>query len=213
MHAVTPPDSFSTHLIQVEQNVVPEFIELFTIGIIVLNTGGKVTSLNNTAKQIIKHCKMLDISVNRTLRILDVKKNNMLQKLIAGNDENCTLKKQILVKKTDNNTQVFIQVSQFINQPQPYDQNCIIFIRDISNTNELSIENLTLMFHLTPSETAVTHALANGMNLQEIATQRSRSISTIRSQLKSIFMKTGTYSQQELIRLSYQSLMQVQING
>jgi DNA-binding CsgD family transcriptional regulator len=52
---------------------------------------------------------------------------------------------------------------------------------------------------LTPAESDVVAALAHGQNLAAIAEARGVSVSTVRSQLKAIFRKTGTSSQVELL--------------
>lgn len=56
-------------------------------------------------------------------------------------------------------------------------------------------------FGLTPRESEVLAALSAGANVAEIADNSQRSASTVRSQLKAIFRKTGAHSQAELLRL------------
>ena len=57
------------------------------------------------------------------------------------------------------------------------------------------------MFDLTPAEAKVAVSLVEGQDLQKIATDRHVSPETIRSQLKSIFAKTGTHRQSDLVAL------------
>jgi DNA-binding CsgD family transcriptional regulator len=56
-------------------------------------------------------------------------------------------------------------------------------------------------FDLTPGEPRVAARAANGMTQQEIALEHTISISTIRSQLRSIFTKTETKTQGDLVSL------------
>jgi DNA-binding CsgD family transcriptional regulator len=58
-------------------------------------------------------------------------------------------------------------------------------------------------FALTPVELRLCRALADGLSLQEYAGKHQVSIQTARSQLKSIFAKTGTHRQSRLLRLIY----------
>jgi len=60
---------------------------------------------------------------------------------------------------------------------------------------------LQQLFSLTPAEIRVTAELLKGLSLQEAATQLNLGLSTVRSQLKSIFRKTGATRQAELIRM------------
>jgi DNA-binding CsgD family transcriptional regulator len=58
---------------------------------------------------------------------------------------------------------------------------------------------LSLLFNLTPAEARLLRALADGLRLQIYAQSAGVKISTVRSQLKSIFSKTGTNRQAELL--------------
>lgn len=56
-------------------------------------------------------------------------------------------------------------------------------------------------YGLTASEARLAASLATGLSLGEIAEQRGLSVLTLRSQLKSVFGKTGTSAQAQLVRL------------
>lgn len=55
------------------------------------------------------------------------------------------------------------------------------------------------LFGLSEAEIAVLAGLIEGFELQHIASQRERSIETVRSQLKAILRKVGAHSQAELV--------------
>lgn len=56
-------------------------------------------------------------------------------------------------------------------------------------------------YGLTPAELAIVEGLLQGKNLNEIAEMRAVGRETIKTQLKSLFDKTGTNRQAELVRL------------
>ena len=56
-------------------------------------------------------------------------------------------------------------------------------------------------FDLTPGEARVAVAAARGMSLQKVARQHAVSTNTVRTQLRSVFGKTGTTRQAELVSL------------
>ncbi|MEO9162153.1 MAG: helix-turn-helix transcriptional regulator, partial [Casimicrobiaceae bacterium] len=60
---------------------------------------------------------------------------------------------------------------------------------------------LASMFDLTPAETKVALAMMDGADVSEIAARNSVSVATIRSQLQSLFAKTGTRRQAKLVQL------------
>ncbi len=67
-------------------------------------------------------------------------------------------------------------------------------------------EVLRRAFDLTRAETEVVRAMAEGQSLADIATDRGRSLDTIRAQLKSIMSKTETRTQAELVRLTLSTM-------
>lgn len=65
---------------------------------------------------------------------------------------------------------------------------------------ELRIQTLVGPYRLTPAEANLMASLMSGWTLNGVAEQTGRSVETLRSHLKSIFLKTNTNSQQELAR-------------
>src|SRR5450830_392650 len=65
----------------------------------------------------------------------------------------------------------------------------------------ISRETLRRLFDLTPGESQVGLALANGASLAEIASTCGVSLNTVKTHLRHIFGKTGTCRQGELIAL------------
>jgi len=61
---------------------------------------------------------------------------------------------------------------------------------------------LETSFGLTRAESAIIRLMTEGCSLAMIAEERSSSLATVRSQVRSIFGKTGTHSQTELVRMA-----------
>jgi DNA-binding CsgD family transcriptional regulator len=76
-----------------------------------------------------------------------------------------------------------------------------VFLSDPNMQQPISVDNLVSVYSLTPSEAQVAISLANGHSIDEIADKSHHSAHTIRSQLKSVFRKTGVSRQSELIKL------------
>lgn len=62
------------------------------------------------------------------------------------------------------------------------------------------------MFELTPAEAKVAVALVEGLDLRKIARSHNTALETVRSQLKAIFLKTGTRRQSDLVALLLRSI-------
>jgi DNA-binding CsgD family transcriptional regulator len=75
----------------------------------------------------------------------------------------------------------------------------LLLIADLNTPTPCSTDLLEHGFGLTPCEARVAVALSAGMTPSEIARHHGISMGTVRSQLKSIFVKTGTKRQPELI--------------
>jgi DNA-binding CsgD family transcriptional regulator len=64
-----------------------------------------------------------------------------------------------------------------------------------------SVCKLRALYELTPAEAELTSLLVAGQSLEDAARERRIRIGTARAQLKSVFAKTDTHRQAELIRL------------
>ena len=63
------------------------------------------------------------------------------------------------------------------------------------------IATLARDYGLTPAEARLAIALSNGQSLRDIADQHALSKETVRTQLRTVFDKTGVHRQSELVRL------------
>ncbi|MCD9149755.1 helix-turn-helix transcriptional regulator [Pseudophaeobacter flagellatus] len=77
----------------------------------------------------------------------------------------------------------------------------LLYIREVEHTSDYFIEFLQQEYHLTPAEASVTTRLASGSSLTAASKQLNISIWTARSHLRSIFQKTNTHRQAELVAL------------
>jgi DNA-binding CsgD family transcriptional regulator len=60
---------------------------------------------------------------------------------------------------------------------------------------------LQATFDLTPAEARVASLLVAGKSVKQVATDLAVSSSTVRTQLKNVFAKTGTHRQADLVRV------------
>lgn len=84
-------------------------------------------------------------------------------------------------------------------RPRPH---VLVAIKSLTgNMVQLDAEELLLAFGLSKAETNLCEFLVNGFSLAEIARQLNISEGTVRQRTKSVFQKTGTHRQGELIAL------------
>ncbi|MEE4380077.1 MAG: hypothetical protein V2J55_21530 [Candidatus Competibacteraceae bacterium] len=77
----------------------------------------------------------------------------------------------------------------------------ILFISDPDEPDETIPELLQRMFGLTPAESRLTESLVRGCDLKQTQTDLHISENTARTHLKSVFRKTDTSNQAELVKL------------
>lgn len=77
----------------------------------------------------------------------------------------------------------------------------LLFAFDPESTPPITANTVSSLFTLTEAEAELAVALCSGKTLDEAAEARGTTIHTIRSQLKSIFAKTGTKRQADLVSL------------
>jgi DNA-binding CsgD family transcriptional regulator len=76
-----------------------------------------------------------------------------------------------------------------------------VLITESEGGPELSPEVARSLYDLTPAESRLASKLLGGLTLKAAAAQLDLSLHTVRAQLKSVFSKTGTNRQAELVRV------------
>jgi DNA-binding CsgD family transcriptional regulator len=76
-----------------------------------------------------------------------------------------------------------------------------LFVSDSEASVRIPPEALRTAFDVTPAEARVASLLVQGKGTSQIADALKLSKHTVRNEIKSMFLKTGTNRQSELIRL------------
>lgn len=185
---------------QNEHIALINILDHMPMGIITANKNNHVCSMNNAAKLILGDNRLLNIKHDE-LHANTLKQTQKLHQCIAlahqgspqslvlmdKNQETCLLHiKPTLQNSTDSNT-------------------VTILIATNQNQQQKCADNLAASFHLTPSEGKLLCALlGENHSLTEAAEALGISKHTARAQAKSIFVKTGTNSQSELLKKVFQ---------
>lgn len=77
----------------------------------------------------------------------------------------------------------------------------VMCFSDPERSNPIEADKLAEVYELTRAEAQVAISIANGLSVEETASMNDVAVSTIRSQLKSIFRKLGINRQNELVKL------------
>mgnify|MGYP001321728949 CR=1 FL=1 len=76
-----------------------------------------------------------------------------------------------------------------------------LYVSDPDDLPLVPADQLGRLLDLTPAEARIAHSLALGHSLDEAATASGVTVSTARTYLKQVFVKTGTTRQAELVKL------------
>jgi DNA-binding CsgD family transcriptional regulator len=77
----------------------------------------------------------------------------------------------------------------------------LVTMRASGEPHPLTESMLVALFALSPTQASIALAIFNGKSPDEIANERGNRISTLRTHLAEIFLRTGTENQRDLVRL------------
>lgn len=83
----------------------------------------------------------------------------------------------------------------------------VIYLSDPDERAEPPVEVIRQLYGFTPTEAHLALLLANGLTLDEAATELNVSRNTIRTHLRALFAKTGVGRQSQLVRLILKSVV------
>lgn len=88
--------------------------------------------------------------------------------------------------------------------PQPdgeFGGRAVVALRPVRDTPAFTEDMLVALYGLSASQAAIALMLYNGVSAEEIAAARGVKISTIRSHISAIYLRTGAGNQPDLVRL------------
>lgn len=186
-----------------------------SLGLIILNPDGRVDYCNAVADVLLKYHQGLKITDQQTLQAHLHSENKQLQQLIsqsivAGKEEKAYRHQAIALHHPDQEHVIHIMVAMLDDpQTQVAQGKVALYLSIPESPFNLSVEALHTLYSLTPAESAIAIALVNGLSLAQISKANGVSIETVRSQLKSIFIKMGVKKQQDVIRLLLSGILHI----
>ena len=198
-----------THL-RLKQDALLKGLDRLVIGLILYDHHAKPVYINPTAKAIIKSHPALQLQDGELILTNpdDDKKLHATIAHAADIDPDDSWKQSVAIGITHPDVEAPLPLlvtpmhAHLITSDLDYEgARVAVFLSDPNLEQPISIDNLVSVYNLTPSEAQVAISLANGHSIDEIANQSHHSAHTIRSQLKSVFRKTGVSRQSELIKL------------
>ena len=179
-----------------------------TRGVLIVNREARLIYANDTAQQIFSHLDGLTTHKG-ILSAMTHQSTSELQTFIARlfmSPESQSQGTQIHKIPKGSGTQYYVCFGQLL----PYDSQleitsnqplAMLFVQDPESAFVLEPKSIVKLFELTLAEAQLAKLLVQGKSLKNAAMERGISYQTARSQLKSLFLKTGCHRQSELISI------------
>lgn len=169
------------------------------VGVLLVGDGGKLISASDVGQKALESGQCVRLGSQGKVCITDVDADARLNGLLAQWRDG---ERQQVIKVNETKlTIVRLQKSarlRFFDAPT-----VAIIIEKAARRVATDVPQLADRFGLTKAEMKIMSGLLGGSSIADLAVESNRSRETIRSQLKSVFSKTGVNSQSELLRLVY----------
>ncbi len=191
-------------LLQQRFNAVLSVLDRFKIGLAIVNAKGSIVVANREAEVAFFAENGLTQSREKKILLKGDEAQAQLTKAIADAHETNTSTVLCTPKRAEGTPWVLdvFPLTELQGGIDGAFRGAAVFITDPDRKDVVSTEGIAQLFGLTDAESAVCGHLAQGMKTSEIADHRNTTLETVKSQVKSLFSKTATTSQTDLVRLA-----------
>jgi DNA-binding CsgD family transcriptional regulator/PAS domain-containing protein len=195
-------------LLELESRVgdLESALDQMSTALALIDDTGRVVFANEYARQILSHRDGLFLH-KRRLAAQNITENTRLREIVTKAILACQGKSitspgaMLITRHTGRSLHLIASPLRSVTHPIPVNAIAALFITDPDRKPSSPVEVLRILFGLTPAEGRLTMSLLDGFSLSEAADLTKVGKETVRSQIKSIFQKTATRRQGELIRL------------
>lgn len=194
-------------LLQQKYNAILSVLDKLQLGMVVVTSGADVVISNREADRILDARNGLFKGVNGKISV----QNGDLQSTLLHCITNCVNQplsnenRYISIPRKSKDTPLLLEIVPLVELDGDIDgrfKGCAIFLIDPDKKEMISTQGLAKIFQLSQSENEVCDLLTRGYKMEEVAEVRNTSRDTVKTQLKSIFIKTDTTRQTDLVRLA-----------
>ncbi|MCI0445590.1 cyclic nucleotide-binding domain-containing protein [bacterium] len=194
-------------MLEAERDTLREVLDRLPTGVVLLDQNKKIILANKSAQTIVDQRSGLLIKQNE-VHASNPLDNRKLQELIGkASNLKYTLEESggaVMVSRKSQTHSMPILISPLRSKEYSYENRraaAALFISDPDLAIPGPQEILRKLYGLTPTEARLSSALLQGKNVMQVARELHIKVNTVRSHLKSIFLKTGANRQSELVRI------------
>lgn len=180
-------------------------LDLLPLGVLALDGDLRVVYANRAGAALLAAHDGLMVDAKGICRALDGSASQLLhdhiRRLMRGGESTTAA---VALPRDDERRPLAVVVT--VNEGGGPSPTPVLFLRDPERHPAPPPEMVQKLFGLTPAEARLALSLARGCDLNEAAAEHALTLSSARTYLKTIFAKTGTNRQAELVRLLLTSL-------
>ncbi len=195
-------------LLQQRFNAILSVLDRLQIGIVITNQEAEIITCNREAEEQLSAGNGLSQCRNKKLRARSGKLQSILAQQIsaAANTNNlASFEAVISLPKCSGELPWLLEIFPLGNLGGEIGRlfkGAAIFITDPEKKEIVSTKGMEKLFGLTKAESNICELITGGFRAEEVAEERNATLHTVRSQIKSLFQKTTTSSQVDLVRLA-----------
>lgn len=183
-----------------------EALSSLSVGVFIVRADARVRLMNAVAEHVVRTCRSIAMPSGR-LSLCDPKLDERLRASIrfaslAPLGRSFHTGETIAVPSgvAQSLSLAVVPLPPQVASTGPDELLAAVFVGEPTPNVEPSAALLRAIYGLTPAETRLVLALLEGVCVSDYAENASVTLNTVRTQLKSIFLKTGCQSQVELVR-------------
>lgn len=191
--------------LQLEQNVLVSSLDVWAMPTVLFDEHCRVVHANRSSELLLKnsrdcwidggHIFARDLQARRSLNL------ELTKTIRASHGETIDPGDVVLLHRSARLPLILMFTPLRLSGNTMSQGAALMFIFDPEKRPAITVDLVKRLFGLSKSEAELAVALCCGKTLADAASERDASIHTIRSQLKSIFGKTGTNRQAHLVSL------------
>jgi CRP-like cAMP-binding protein/DNA-binding CsgD family transcriptional regulator len=194
-------------MLEGERDTLREILDRLPMGVVLVDNNKKIILINKSAQIVTDQGNALMMKRNE-IHAANGSDNRKLQELIekaaSTSIESARKSGGALMVSRDTERALPLLISPLRSREYSFENRAAvaaIFISDPDLAIPGPQEVLRKLYGLTPMEARLSSELLQGRNVTQIAGELHIKVNTVRSHLKSIFLKTGVNRQSDLVRI------------
>lgn len=193
---------FRTHVRQETTGLECSLFDAISVGVAVIGEGGIVRSISETGVRILEKSGCGRTTILGKLRLGSERATEALDSMLNRCYDGPRVATFVIGP---------VRLTLILTQRDPYlayfaGPTVAVLMETLQLDAPFDAERFLVAFSLTAAETRALSGIVSGKSIDEIAAAAGLSRETIRSQLKSLYAKTGASGQTDLVRLARSSL-------